>query len=306
LPGLDVVPGRHALAVDGKIEQRLDALTAAPELLRARGRISVPFRVESGDLVLFHTRGLVKLEGVSVELPASKIAVRDVNGELPILEEVVMGPAGAEIVGRGELGVYPQLRFSDHQPFLGTADYLSIVELTVGDKRMGPLAGNVRLDHDVLALDQLELAALGGKITGQCQIEVRGLDTRVAFRGKVTGIKPSSGEDRLDANAALTLMPYRMGLEGRVEIVTIGRRHLLDLLDVWDPFHADVSANRVRLGLKLGYPKQVRLKFLHGFASLAIELGGLAGVVRIDEIQGIPIGPALARYLAPVLEKTRP
>jgi hypothetical protein len=239
-----------------------------------------------------------------VELPGSKIAVRDMNGELPILEEVVMGPNGAEMVGRGELGVYPQLRFSDHQPFLGTADYLSIAEISVGDKRMGPLAGNVRLDHDVLALDQLELAALGGKITGQCQIEARGPDTRVTFRGKVTGIKPSSGDDRLDANAALTLLPYRMGLEGRVEIVTIGRRHLLDLLDVWDPYHADVSANRVRLGLKLGYPKQVRLKFLHGFASLAVELGGLAGVVRIDEIRGIPIGPALSRYLAPVLEKT--
>jgi translocation and assembly module TamB len=71
---------------------------------------------------------------------------------------------------------------------------------------------------------------------------------------------------------------------------------------VWDPYRADVSANRVRLGLKVGYPKQVRLHFLHGFASLAVQLGGLAGAVRIDEIRGVPIGPALARFLAPVLE----
>ena len=30
-------------------------------------------------------------------------------------------------------------------------------------------------------------------------------------------------------------------------------------------------------GLTFGYPKQVRLHFLHGFASLGVELGGLAG-----------------------------
>lgn len=65
-----------------------------------------------------------------------------------------------------------------------------------------------------------------------------------------------------------------------------------------------MSANRIRFGLKLGYPKQVRLHFLHGFGSLAVELGGLAGVVRIDEIQGVPIGPAMERYLAPILEET--
>jgi hypothetical protein len=58
----------------------------------------------------------------------------------------------------------------------------------------------------------------------------------------------------------------------------------------------------VRLALAAGYPKQVRLGFASGFASLAIELGGLAGVVRIDELRGIPIGPALAHWLAPILE----
>jgi translocation and assembly module TamB len=304
---LDAVPGRRSLGVDGKIEQRLDALDAAPELIRARGRVEIPFRVESGDLVLFNTRATVKLDGVSVELPGSKLAVRDVQGELPVFEEIVMGPNGAEMVGRGERGVYPQLRFSDQQPFLGSADYLSIGEVTYGTTRLGPLAGNMRLDRDVLALDQLEMAALGGKITGQALVEVRGPDTRVAFRGKVTGVRPSSGRaqgDRLDANAAFTIAPYRLGLEGRVEIVEIGKAHLLDLLDLWDPYHTDVAANRVRLGLKLGYPKQVRLKFLHGFASFAVELGGLAAAVRIDEIKGIPIGPALARFLAPLLEAT--
>jgi translocation and assembly module TamB len=171
------------------------------------------------------------------------------------------------------------------------------------------VAGNARVDHDIVALDQLELNALDGKITGQLLAELRGLDTQLVFRGKLTGLRApapgkasAAGRDPFDANIAIELAPYRYGLEGRAEFVRIGRDHLRALLDVWDPYHADVAANRVRLALLAGYPKQVRLHFASGFATLGIELGGLAGVARIDELRGLPIGPALARYLAPVLE----
>jgi hypothetical protein len=303
-PGSDAVPGRHSLMVDGLLEQSLDKLDGAPERLRARGKVIVPFRVESGDLSLFHTRAVLKLSDVHVELPQDKISVTQADGEIPLVEEIVMGPEGARMVGQGKSGVYRELRFSDYQPFLEGSNFLSIGRIQVGATTLGPIAGNARVDRDVIALDQMQVDALGGKITGQCIIELRGPDTQVAFRGKVTGIRPGGGkgDERLDAHAALNLIPYKLGLEGRVEIVRIGKGHLNDLLDVWDPYHADVSANRIRLGLKLGYPKQVRLHFQHGFASLAIVLGGLAGAVRIDDITGVPIGPALARFLAPVLE----
>src|SRR5262249_44425571 len=160
--------------------------------------------------------------------------------------------------------------FPDYRPFAGDADYLSIGEVAVGGVTFGPVAGNARVDHDVVALDQLELAALGGKITGQvlAELPLRLADTPLAFRGQITGLRaPAPGAasgsdgDPLDANLAITLVPYRYGLEGRTEIVRIGRDHLRALLDVWDPYHADVAANRVRLALNAGYPKQVRLSF---------------------------------------------
>ncbi|HKA92149.1 MAG TPA: hypothetical protein VKE22_31035 [Haliangiales bacterium] len=304
-PAEDALFGRHSLTLEGKIEQSLDDLNAAPDQFRARGKVSMPFQVESGDLTLFRVSARAALADVTVELPDRKVRVADVRGEIPVVQEILVAPGGVQRVGSGERGLYPLLRFADHQPFLGTADYLSVGEVRVGERSFGPIAGNIRVDHDVFSVDQLEMSALGGKIGGQCLLELAGKDTALSFRGKVTGIRPSSGDDRLDANAALTLVPYRLGLEGRVEIVRIGRDHLYDLLDVWDPYHADVSANRIRFGLKLGYPKQVRLHFLRGFGSLAVELGGLAGVVRIDEIRGVPVGPALERYLAPVLEEKR-
>jgi hypothetical protein len=306
-PGAGVV-ARNSLALEGELAQTLDGLDAAPDRIKASGKLTMPFRVESGDLSVFRTTARVALDHVGLELPAARLRLTEINGELPIIEEIAVGPDGVALIGQGERGPFSQLRFPDYRPFAGDAAYLSIKEVSVRGVTFGPVAGNARVDHDVVALDQLELAALGGKITGQVLAELRGLDSRLAFRGKVTGVKaptrggaPGAG-DPLDANLAIALVPYRYGLEGRAEIVRIGKDHLRALLDVWDPYRAEVAANRVRLALTAGYPKQVRLQFASGFASLAIELGGLAGVVRIDELRGIPIGPALAHWLAPILE----
>lgn len=303
------VVARNSLALEGTLVQALDRLDAVPDKLRARGTVRVPFRVESGDLSLFRTTARIALEQVAIELPASKLRATGITGQVPVVQEVVLGPGGVEQVGRGERGPFSQLRFPDYRPFAGDADYLTIAAVTLNGMAFGPVAGNARIDHDVVAVDQLEMAALGGKIAGQVIAELRGADTQLVFRGKLTGLRapaPGTGgqgsRDPFDANIALALTPYRYGLEGRAEIVRIGRDHLRALLDVWDPYHADVAANRVRLALLAGYPRQVRLGFASGFASLGIELGGLAGVVRIDELRGLPIGPALAHYLAPILE----
>lgn len=315
------VVGRSSLAVTGKLAQNMTALGGlgtAPGTLNADGELEMPFQIESGDLSLFRATARLILRDVAVEMPDKKLRAAKISGELPVIQEIVLGPAGPELVGQGERGLFSQVRFPDYRPFADAADYLSIGELTYQGKSYGPLAGNARVDRDVVAVDQLEMTALGGKISGQCLAELRGKDTKLAFRGRLTGIRPSvpklvkgagatptpmaTGE-LLDANVAITVTPYRYDLEGRTEIVRIGKDHLLALLDLWDPYRADIAANRVRLALKVGYPEQVRLHFSRGFASLSIDLGGIAGIVRIDEIRGIPIGPALAHWLAPFLEQ---
>jgi translocation and assembly module TamB len=141
-------------------------------------------------------------------------------------------------------------------------------------------------------------------VRGQVLADLAGEDTRLSFRGDVTGLSPRGSrrdEDKLDANLALLIDPLHLTVEGRAELVHISRALLLDLIAVWDPYQADVSANRARLALKLGYPEQVRLAFEQGFASLKLRLGGLTRAVRIDEIKGVPIGPLLERYLAHTL-----
>jgi translocation and assembly module TamB len=166
---------------------------------------------------------------------------------------------------------------------------------------MGPFAGNLRVRRNVISLDQLQLEHQGGNITGQLIAELKKGASSVLFRGNVTGLRPSGSDEVLDANAALMFSPEKLELEGRVQIVRMGRGHLRDALDLLDPYSADPNMNTIRTALSLGYPEYVRLRFHHGFLSAKVELGGLADVVRIDEIRGIATGPLLHRYVGPLL-----
>jgi len=119
---------------------------------------------------------------------------------------------------------------------------------------------------------------------------------------RATDLLSSHGE-RFDGNAALVLSAGERTIEGRADIVRIGKRHLLDLLDLQDPLRTDPAMNRIRAALSIGYPDQVRLSFDHGFASAHVALGGLARLVRIDDLRGLPLGPIIDKYLGPLLPK---
>ena len=119
---------------------------------------------------------------------------------------------------------------------------------------------------------------------------------------RASDVKSSHGEP-FDGNAAIIVSTRDRTVDGRAEIIRIGKRHLLDLLDLEDPHRSDAAVNRVRRALSLGYPDHVRLTFKHGFADARIELGGLARLVRVDELRGIPMGPLIDRIMAPLGKK---
>jgi translocation and assembly module TamB len=297
------VPGHRSLTASGSLEQNLGLLNAAPDKLQARGTIAIPFQVASGDLTVYHAEAHVAAAGVHLALTEPRVRLVQLDGSVPIAVNFALAADGVSLLAEAERVVYPRLRFGDHQPFLTGNSFVSLRELRLGNRVLGPLAGNVRIRHQTLALEQFEMVALGGTVAGQCVIELRGADTELQFRGKVTGIRPRGSDERLDAHASLTTAPLRRTVDGRVELVRIGKGHLRELIDLWDPYRENVAANRVRLGLNAGYPKRVTLRFSHGFATAAVTLGGLAKVVRIDEIRGVPVGPLVQRIVGTIVEE---
>jgi hypothetical protein len=306
-----LIPGRRNLMVEGELSQRLDALngnasgTGAP---LGKGTVTMPFRVESGDLSYLRATAGLKFEEVDLVMPAQGLTVKGLNGFIPVAQDLLLDDKGGVTrVFGATTSAYSRLRFADQQPFTADTPFVTAqrIEVDLSKKGepgrtivLGPLAGNLRIDRNLVAIDQLELELLQGKISGQILIDGQAEDTQLSFRGAVTGLVTAGEKERLDANATLVLWPDRRLLEGRIELVRLGTSHLLGLLDLYDPFQADVAANRMRKNLKFGYPKSVRMGFHDGFATLALELGGLASAVRIDEIRGTAVGPVLERYLA--------
>nr|MBP7127366.1 hypothetical protein [Myxococcota bacterium] len=210
------------------------------------------------------------------------------------------------LAGGGEPNEVSRMRFPDVQPFLSRGAYVTFRRFRAGPVSLGPGAGNLRIAGRTVALDQMEADWRQGKVTGQMILDYRPGDTTMRFRGGVTGVRPGGDEDpeaRLDANAALVVSLDRMEAEGRAQVVRIGRGHLRRALDALDPAWEDVAMNRVRKYLAYGYPKYVRVRLERGFLSARIDLGGIASVIRIDEIRGIPTGPLLRRLLGPLVTR---
>ena len=301
----DAVPGRQGLSIGGELRQDVAALATATQPAKGKGTVIVPFRVESGDLVVYRTTARVRFEHVDLELPQWGVRLEGLDGSVPIAEDFTLAPV-FHLLADGEDNAYARWRFSEHQPFLRRDDYVSINRLQYRDAVLGPFAGNMSLDRNAFRMDQLEVTMLGGKLTGQCIVQLDGERTRVLLRGNGTGIRVGGSDQVLDANAALTFLPGQRALDGRAEILQMGAEHVLAMLDLWDPYHEDVQANRTRTYLKLGHPERVRLRFGHGFMDVAITLGGLGSVVRIDEIRGIALGPVFQRWLDPLLQPLQP
>ncbi len=292
----DLVLGRRSLTVTGTLEQRLDPLSH--ESFATSGAVRVLFRVQSGDRSLFRVAASIEAQKVRLEVPQARIAVRGLNGTIPIEEEVAVGRDGRpSLILESDHNLFSRVRFQDQHPFLTGGGFVAADGLVLGPLEVGPVAANLRILRNLVSLDQMEAVWREGKVTGQVVVEWHPGDPHVAFRGKVTGIRPSGSDERLDANAALDLHLGRREVEGRVHFVRIGRRHLLDLLDAFDPYRENVSANRIRKALQYGYPKYARVRVNGGFLSAKVELGGLGAVVRIDEVRGIPTGPLWTRAL---------
>ncbi|HKO92908.1 MAG TPA: hypothetical protein VJU61_17250, partial [Polyangiaceae bacterium] len=155
-------------------------------------------------------------------------------------------------------------------------------------------------------IDQLQVGYGGGQIVGQARIAYRGGNPIVRLRLNATGLRSTRTDEVLDANATLSFEPTTMTLNGKLQLVRASSDHVLDMLDLLDPFRESANANRVRSALAIGYPKFVRFRLHDGTVDAKIELGGIAQLVRLDEIKAMPLGPVLQKFVAPTFANLLP
>ena len=298
---IEVGDERRSLSLITSLTQDLARLSAIPERFRGRGKVSIEANVTSPDFAHYHVRAAVKGEDVTATLSHAGIEVDSANGEVPITVALEIGENGVALERSEKRSPYSMLRFADQHPLLNRSGFLSINRLKTPYVSIAPLVGNLAVEQNVVSLRQFEMGVRGGTITGQCGVDWDGPKSTLELHVRASGVQSSHGEP-FDGNIAVTMSAADRTINGRAEILRIGERHLLDLLDLQDPLHVDPAMNRVRSALRFGYPDTLRLVFDHGFASAHLELGGLARLVSIGELRGIPMGPIVDKMIARVLE----
>jgi hypothetical protein len=298
--GFDAGAERRTMTLTGELRQDLAQLWSDAHELSGRGQALLELRVESGNLRLYHAQGALRLSGVDLQAPHAGYSVTALEGEIPLSSDLLYDrKGGLRLLRATPLNAYSELRFSDQSPLLRRQSFITLQRLETPLGALGPLAGNLRVENNLFALNQFEAGVSGGRLTGQCIVDWQKSGSAVHLHLRASRVASSHGEP-FDGNAAVELSLKDRSLEGRAEILRIGRRHLLDLLDLHDPHRGDPAANKVRRALALGYPDQVRLAFSHGFANAKVTFGGLARLIRIDELRGIPMGPIIDKVLAPL------
>ncbi len=293
--------GREAVLIAGELEQDF-AFWRSTERTRSGGSFVMPFTIESGDLSTYRVIATAEFHDLVLELPQYGLLVDDLDALIPIEQEIATTPR-IFVVPSNKSNAMAQKRFFDLYPFTNRDSFFTLDSLQFGRETLGPVAANLQVIGSVLAIEQLHAAYRSGFITGQILGDLSRNDPKVVFRGNVTGVKPTEGRGVLDANVAMTFIPTTLILEGKAQIVRISKAHLYEIIDVLDPYHEDEDLNRVRLALKFGYPKFVVLKMDEGLMNAKIDLGGVVGAVRIDEIEGIPVTPLIEQYVQPYIER---
>jgi translocation and assembly module TamB len=296
------IVGRQALSFEGRLEQELSPLARLEIASHASGSLALPFRLESGGLLGYRLLAKLEAKQVSFALEDGSLAIEGLNGGIPVVEEFALLESGPVLGQSPRTSPLSDTRFFDVHPFLSASDYVTARSISLGGLApIGPVAANVRVERSDFIIDQLQTGYRGGQIVGQVRVAWRDGDPIVRLRLNATGVRSGKSNDVFDANMALTFVPAAMTLDGKMQIVRASREHLEDILDVLDPFHESANANRVRQGLALGYPKFVRFALHDGAVDTKVELGGIARLVRIDEIKAVPLGPILQKYVASAL-----
>jgi hypothetical protein len=295
--GIDLSDDQRRFTLRANLQQDLERVSSRRDVFFGSGHADLDLAVQSPDFRVFHNQATLRLDDVHAHFTHSQVALDEVNGEVPVLLDLTADREGVELLRGVQVNPYATLRFADQHPLLSTRSFLSIGHLTTPMVSIAPFAANLKVEQNIVSLSQLELGVRGGSITGDGVFDWNGGQSTLQADVHASGVQSSHGEP-FDGNAALLIDLGDRSIEGRADILRIGRRHLLDLLDLDDPHRANAAMNRVRSVLTYGYPERVRITFKHGFASAGVSFGGLAGLVSVDDVRGIPVGPLMERTMS--------
>jgi len=91
--------------------------------------------------------GDVKLAGVDVKIPGSKVLLEGLDGQLPIAVALRVTPRGIRLANEGTDNPYKSLRYADQHPLLRRSSFLTFRRLDTPQVTIMSFAGNLQIEQ---------------------------------------------------------------------------------------------------------------------------------------------------------------
>ena len=246
----DLDESHRRLSLRVELDQDLARVSRMTDTYTGRGRVGVTMTIDSHDPSAVRVRAEARITDAYAHFGKAGVDVERVNGQIPVAVVLKLDAHGITVLSDGKMNPYALMRFADQHPLVAGQSFLSVDSITTPWFKLAPIAGNLQVDQNIVSLRQFETGVRGGRLTGDCILDWEGEASLATVRLRATGVKSSHGEP-FDGSSALVVSAKDRTIEGRTEIVRIGERHLLDLLDFQDPSHSDAAMNRIRTAASL-------------------------------------------------------
>jgi hypothetical protein len=162
--------------------------------------------------------------------------------------------------------------------------------------------------QNLVLLNNVTLNAFDGSLVGRLLVNIDPNDPNIGFLGRFTRIKPAlmttsdkgaKGDEYISGRSALVFDITKRLAKGRLDITTIGKSQLLDILNILDPKYEDAQINNARKALALSYPEKVSVEMDQGLMNMTVKVSGVLS--KSFSIYSIPLTPLIQAHLAGVL-----
>ncbi len=295
------------MTADGSIKKK-DFQTKGSILFNARKvnplykQITTAGEVEIPWNMIIQNGKMIDIDGgmqfVNLGFENYSMAIKDIAGSLTLREELqVIDKSKIKFRYLIDQNPFERVDYNRIRPLLKKGSGISVKEIRMKDKTVGPLFTQLFLQQNVLLGKVFDVELFGGSFSGTFYTNIHPATLQVGFLGRLSNLDPSKllpdkftgkkGKKSISARVALVVDVNNSLVSGRVDITKIGSDQLITLINILDPTFEDDGLNQARFGLKLAYPKYVGLKMGQGLLDMSIDLAG--GLSKRIDVKGIPL-----------------
>lgn len=270
------------------------------------GEINIPWNVDvnSRDNLLITSK--IKFKRVNASF--GTINIKNVNGELPIKEEVRFEEGKLQFLYLQERNPFARVAYREVEPLLVNSERFNFELLRVGDKTYGPFVGSMAINQNLVTLNNFEVKISRSFISGESYFDIQpdqmgmGLLSRFSnldLENLLPGLDGDSGDSEaqsMNGRTNIVIDINKNQLDGRIDIGKISSAQLKRAIEFLDPSFEDSQMNQLRTLLTYAYPTDVAI----GINSSYLDLKVKTNIGAEAHVLAVPLGSQLNQFTSKI------